>query len=316
VNKVLKYILIGVGSLAALVIILTFIVFMILPSPAQIGKAISADKKSSNVKTDDPKIKANAEVSPPHKNDSSKNDLSPDKGEPAKPKRSVEESFTMLDKMADPQKPMVTFCDSLPNVNPAQLGSEDFDARWTKSIYADDPSQKDPVIESFAPPLKFVLQQPHMQDVLGAVKDAIKEGNTTPDTLAAKVGFYQSLWGAYQEMLANQHHTEELMDRTYHLYMMTKAVAKNRGLLQNEAMLNYCREIEAAINNNTPASIEEERASFNDFMKASGVDPKSIGYNENYKTHLKVTYNKTQLTFSGGWYDDFLRPLGNEAKQK
>jgi hypothetical protein len=89
--------------------------------------------------------------------------------------------------------------------------------------------------------------------------------------------------------------------------MMARAVKKNPSLSSDLQMDDYCQKIETAINGNSPMDSSAEKAEFQNFLDAMRIDPKDIGYDPNYQTHLVIEQSSKGVHFHGGWLDSLFQ---------
>ena len=159
-------------------------------------------------------------------------------------------------------------------------------------------------------PIKLFFQQPKMQLLVRSVNQAAKKDEES--SLIEKAGFYQQIFGAYEEMKNQQSSAEALMDRGYYLVMMVKAIQRNPSLSSDPRLLDYCQSIEKAANEGIPSNSQIEKSEFQNFLDYVQVKPSEIGYDPNYKTHLEFQKSLDGIRINGGWVDSLLKPSDKE----
>lgn len=78
-------------------------------------------------------------------------------------------------------------------------------------------------------------------------------------------------------------------------------------MLRNDSRVHdYCEQIESELNTSQYSDFTKTKEAFSDFLKDAGVDEKSIGFDQKYKTELKYEFSKNNMRFNGGWIDEVL----------
>ena len=135
--------------------------------------------------------------------------------------------------------------------------------------------------------------------------------NENGDSLTRKAEFYSKLYSAAREVKEQKKAIEDLMDRSYHLMMMTKVLKKNPNLSADSKLQDYCRQIEVATNRGEPVQWNEEKAEFQEFLRYARIDAADIGYNPNYKTELRFEQTEKKMVFKGGWMESLFSEDNN-----
>lgn len=309
----LKVLAIVAATLAVVIVIALVVIIHALPSPAEVGRYLKPSTAKAALKQ--PEIaKAQtlpAAVGSPATDPSAAPEIKKDdvtfniKGD-------TEEEKKLLDDMMNPQKPLAEFCNYLRNAPQSNIKGysfSEFGKKFKESVMTEN---KDPVVQAIKPTLRYVMQQPQLQELIRQAQEAADKGES--DGLMQKAGFYKQVYGAYSELTAHKTQVEHVMDRSYHLMMMAKVIAQKPELLSDNHINDYCHAIESAINGDTQTSWDEEKNEFGKFLSDSGVDPKSIGYDPNYRTKLNITYGAAGLKMQGGWIDSILKPSPEEIR--
>lgn len=312
-KKFLKVLGITLGVLVIVVFIALIFLLKSLPSPAEIGRYI----KPSNVKTT---------LKEAHKTEKADTAKTATAAPSASPTPTTDDNKTMtyqlkneedqklLADLMDERKPLSNVCASLDNAGKSRLNGysfKEFGERYKQSVLGDE-RDRDPLIQSIKPTLRYLFSETSLKDLVAEAQEAADRGED--DSLMNKAGFYAKAYAAYREILSNRDQINNIMDRSYHLMILSKVVAKKPELLSDNRVHDYCSEIENALNGSNPISWVDEREEFNKFMDYSGVDPKEVGYDPNYRTQVKVEYSKKGVQVHGGWIDSLLKPSPEEIK--
>ena len=207
------------------------------------------------------------------------------------------EGREMFGYLLDDSQPMTEVCDNL-----GKRVDGDQNARFGASMRPNSPV-KDPVVESFMPVLKSLFREPEVQELFAVIERA---GAQETSSLIGKAEFYYQMVRAASALTAARPRYEKMLDRTYHLYMFSKAAELHPELLSDSAAIDYCYQIEDAVNDQTPWGASEERQAFSDFLASEGITAAEIGYDPKYETHLEVQRRNDSIQLSGGWLNDVM----------
>lgn len=313
-KRIFKIIGIGIFCTLVVVFIAAAVLFVNLPSPHEIGKALTGKGKTSGTA---PSVSAAQTHQSVNEGDgksrsepieaSTANDNQVGDEQKSNLDAKNDQDLALIENLMDPHQEKSQVCNHLDQAlmippglvySEKQLG-EQFRRSLNKSV-----DKKDPAIQALLAPMRFFIQQPKMGDLLATVTQAAR--TSTSDSIMEKAEFYSKVYEAYNEMLASKTAAEELMDREYLLIMLTKAVHLKPDLLEDPKLKSYCDLIERSINSDTELNHTEEKNEFQNFLLQLGVDPKSIGYDPKYKTTLEFKKSAKGLQFHGGWIDSML----------
>jgi hypothetical protein len=219
----------------------------------------------------------------------------------------IEENEHLFNSFLDKSRPLSESCASLRSIKfPQQkkLDAAEFGKRFKKSLEDD---RNDPQFESLKPILKFTLTQPVMLDVIDQVRTA--KPQSMIEEFKTKKDFYYLLARAYEEMKANKVAMQTVLDQSYLTMMLGRAVEAKPSLATDTAVSDVCDEIESGLNQNRTIDYVAEKKAFEKVLSDNSIDPKSIGYDPNYKTDLQIAFNEHGLHFAGGWIDQIFEQL-------
>jgi hypothetical protein len=126
------------------------------------------------------------------------------------------------------------------------------------------------------------------------------------NSMVAKAGFYKKIYDAYTEMQNNSKSLENLMDKTYLMLMLSKAIESHPELRKDAAVANYCNDLESYINQSQDLDFQKSKEQFSEFLASNSIQASDIGYDPNYKSHVDISLTKNGLNFKGGWLDQLL----------
>ncbi len=312
-------------AIVLVIFVLAFVFFLKLPSPSELGKSLvgSAGKSQptstqSSVQSDT-QSDAGSTAAETATADSASALTREEPVSASDANLSVKNGRDLeaLNNLMDPEQPKSQVCGQLGGVelvpDSFKYNTKAFGENF-KSALLQDRSEKDPMIMAMLAPIRHFLQQPKMHELLKTVIEAAHNGQES--SLKEKAGFYASLLGVYQEMKDSQKSAEVLMDRSYHLMMLARAVKKNPSLVSDSQLNEYCHKIEQAANAGALMNWPAEKAEFQSLLESLHVSPQEIGYDPKYQSHLQVEQSEKGVHFRGGWIDDMVPQDINIGKSK
>lgn len=253
-------------------------------------------ENTSKVATEKPKIEAAPEGSQEFKD------------------RQKQLSFT-IDALTKEGQPLSEVCPSLIKADHFSmeiLDPKDFGKRFEQSMNG---KTSDPLMESIKPAFRHIFGQSSMKELFKEIESARSEVEAS--SIISKVGFYKKLYDVYTEMKENQQALEQIMDKSYLLLMFARAVEKKPDLKSDANVVAYCMDLENLLNESQDVDYQKTKEQFTDFLEQNSIDPKDIGFEPKYKTHLQFSYSKSNMQFSGWWFEQILsknKPQHSEPK--
>ncbi|MES3036668.1 MAG: hypothetical protein V4736_02065 [Bdellovibrionota bacterium] len=307
-TKLFLKILAGIAAFFGVVLIVTAVLlFRMLPTPATLGRLIKPNPKPISASS----VSADATVSESSNRFESESNLTVSADitstDPSRPgslnvNSRTAEGRAILKDLTNPNAPLVDFCSSLVNAKRSlERPKEDVLAKRLKRSTLDN--EKDPLSESFKPVVRSLLRQPEMSELLHMVESAAEQND---ESTATKASFYRQAYRALSEIQNNRQGTESILDRTYLMWMLSRAVATNPELQSAPESREYCAHMETLVNGNEPGNFAHEKIEFQKFLESVKIDPKEIGFDPYYRTEIKPRLGKSSLTFKGSWLDEVL----------
>jgi hypothetical protein len=297
-KRFFKYLGWGASALIGVAAIAIILILRALPSPSDIGKHLKHKDAAPNV-TSQP-VAPPSEPTPAPPTESKKPE---DSATATAPTAGAQED-KMMDDLLDEKQPLVSVCDHLKNASASPLDGYDqqtLNEKFEESALSEN---KDPVIQSFKPILRYIVRLPTFRQLIETANEEADKGDSD---FTSKATFYKQLYGVYGEINAKKPQVDALADKTYYLYMMSRALAQRPDLASDPQITTYCHSLESAINTNAAFPPEQEKAEFQKFMDYAHVDGKDIGYDPNYKTDFKIEFDKSSLRLRGGWIESVLK---------
>lgn len=293
-KNLLKIILIS-GTLSALVLITTLIWGLSkLPSAFEIKQNITPPAlKSSAVKTSNASDTATSEVAEPSK---TQNEQAPVKSEKEQIAKNTEQ--VLLQDFLDTRKPLVETCRNLAQASQSHFFRDPQNASAKYFFESLALESKDPLVETAAPVLRFMFRAPGMQSVVDMVMKSEAEKDPS---LLKKAEFYYEIYRAGEYLKNHKSDIDMILQKTYNMHHLAKAVAQKPELAKDSATLSFCEQMEMNVNESGSYDAEEAAAEMLKFLNDAGVDPKSIGYDPKYRSQVKMNLSSTQLNINDAW---------------
>ncbi|MNK07784.1 hypothetical protein D3C87_257030 [compost metagenome] len=224
------------------------------------------------------------------------------------PTQSKEEKVSQLgldvlrDDFANEQVPLLDSCKSLSAASESRLLDDDHSPAkyFFESLAAGrNPDKKDPLVESAAPVLRYVFRAPGMKEAFELITQAQE---TKDQSLLEKAEFYGNLLRAGAYLKEHREDVDVLLQRTYNMHVLAKAVAQKPELARDSATLSFCDQIEKSVNhgseNYDPAAEAQEVSKF---LSEVGVSPGSVGFDPNYRSQVKLNLSSSQVRLNDTW---------------
>lgn len=200
---------------------------------------------------------------------------------------------------ANPQTPMVESCKELAAAGDSKFlrDSENANAKYFFKSLASE--QKDPLVESAAPIFRYVFRAPGMSEAMETLKEAEEKQDMG---LLDKAEFYANILRAGNFLRENKHDVDVILQRSYNMHVLARAVGLRPELARDSATLSFCDQIEKAINNGTENfDATEEAQEVSRFLNENGIDPRSVGFDPRYRSQVKMNLSSTQVSLNDSW---------------
>ncbi|GEM_PF-1964974 len=219
----------------------------------------------------------------------------------------------LLEDFLDSRKPLVQSCKTL-----EQAASSEFlrDPRSASAKYffkslAEE--KHDPLVETAAPILRYIFRAPGMQSVVDTV---LKAEETQDFGLLKKAEFYYEIYRAGDFLKNHKDDMDEILQKSYNMHHLAKAVAQKPELARDAATLSFCEQMEKNVNEKGEYNADEAAGEMMKFLGDAGIDPKSIGYDPNYRSKVKLNLSSTQVTINDTWVVQlFARDIQKASKE-
>ncbi|XGC79439.1 hypothetical protein ACES2L_08875 [Bdellovibrio bacteriovorus] len=281
--KTLLKILLSLGSLVALsLLVLALWGLHQLPSPQIISEALKQDftvlKATESRRHPEPSRKVAQEIVP----------------ESADPKQ------ILLEDLSDTRKPLVQVCRHLELASKSPVAAEGI----SSELFFSGLIQKDPLVETAAPILRYVFRAPGMQSVIDMI---IKSEQAAEPNILKKAEFYFEMYKVGKYLKEHSDEMDLILQKSYNMHYLAKAVALKPELAKDSQTLSYCELLEKDLNGNEIYNADEAAEDMTDFFISHGIQPEKIGYNPHFRSQVKLQLTDKQVTINDAWVADLFK---------
>ncbi|NUN07271.1 MAG: hypothetical protein HUU57_16115 [Bdellovibrio sp.] len=220
----------------------------------------------------------------------------------------------LLEDFTDERKAMSNTCKNLASAKDSQLLKDAKNASAKYFFTTLGSEQQDPLVETAAPIFRYIFRAPGMRSFVDTVLQA-QENNDTG--LVKKTEFYYQLYKTAEYLHARSEEMNTLLQKSYNLHYLAKAVAQKAELAVDPAVVNFCEQIEKGLNEGTGYDADVAEKEMMKFFTDVGVDPASIGYNPQYRSKIKTNFTQSQISLNDTWIIElFARDIEKAHKEK
>jgi hypothetical protein len=303
-KTLLKILFAGVVLLIVLTIIGAGLLLSKLPSAGDIKKMVTSPSASAagNAGKETPTNALATQSADSPQNDESK---------PVQKKLDMQVVF---EDFANERRPMVEVCRHLPERKSAYAENQNENSSadyFFKALSSEE--NRDPLIEAAAPFLRYIFRAPGMGEVIKSIKEA--EDTNDPGILK-KAELYRHLFRAATFLKDHTTDINQLIQKSYNLHMLTKAVALNPQLARDGDTLDFCEQMEKNINENGEYNADDQANEMLNFLSLNHIDPKTIGFDHAYRAKVQTSFTGNSLNLSDPWFESFFKKDIQEKMQK
>jgi hypothetical protein len=209
--------------------------------------------------------------------------------------------YVILNDLANPEAPMVSACRDLARAGESGFFPKKAERTAVKFLDSLVKPQKDPVLESVAPFLRYVFRAPGVREMIQLSQNA--QGD---DSLFQKAEFYKEAYKAANFLRTNTEEMNQVVQKSYNLHMFAKAVALKPQLANDNATVTFCEQMEKSLTDNQNLNVEEQVQEMQKFLQDSGIDAKSIGFDPKYRAHVQSEFSKNSLMVTDSWLKELV----------
>ncbi|WP_413587524.1 hypothetical protein [Bdellovibrio sp. HCB274] len=293
-KKVLKILAISFSSVVIVLGAFGIWALSKLPGPSQLNEAVRA--VDANLEQTAKSHSAKVEPAVPEQSASGDRAKSKDEAMQDSAEQKKVDVRAAVEFLADPNQPMSDACRDLGRAGESGFFPKKTDRSAVKFFEVLVKPQKDPVIESVAPLLRFVFRAPGVSEIL-----KMTENSTGEDSLADKAALYAEILRTANYLRTNGTEMNNVLQKSYNIHMLSKAVALKPELASQSSTVNFCEQIERSLVDRQDLNVEEQVQEMEKFLQDSGIDPKSIGFDPKYRARVQTEFDKNSLTIKDAW---------------
>lgn len=289
-----KWLLIGAGVFAFILIAASLFVVSNLPSRSEIVSAVTREK------SEEPETTAAAVPSASVPAPQAESSAAPAE-EAAKAEKKKKELKQILSLMEEDFRD-IRVCD--------HLGTSRMDPKKPSLEFADifGEERGDSLTEAYRAPLKAIFQEPHVSALFHELQTLDPEldgkSKTEKDGLFEKIGFYSRVAQAGLALREKKEHFENLGDRAVHLSVLAKIALLKPELKDSTALVDYCRTIENPETVTDRAALSDERKKIVDLIAQSGLKPSDLDFDPSDWVRFSVESDRNGMRVSLKGKDD------------
>lgn len=204
----------------------------------------------------------------------------------------------LLEDFTDSRKPLIETCRNLGNASESHLLRDPQNANAKTFFHSLAQGKNDPLVESAAPILRYVFRAPGMS---AAVDMIMKSEEQNDPSLLKKAEFYYEIYRAGGFLKENTRAMDDILQKTYNLHYLARAVAQKPELARDSATLTFCEQMEKTINQGNSYNADEAAKEMQNFFEAAGIDAKQLGYDPNYRSQVKMNISNSQVRLNDAW---------------
>ncbi len=220
----------------------------------------------------------------------------------------------LKDDFMNEKKPLSTVCAYLGNASASHFLRDDGSGsanEFMKNLANEN--NKDPLAEAAAPLFRVLFRMDSVRDLVETVEKAEADND---EGIFKKAEFYTKLGLAGQDIRSSKGKLDQILMKSYNMFMLSRAVGKHPELARDSATLSYCEQIEKNINLNLDFNVEEQATEMQKFLDYAQVDPKEIGYDPNYRSDLQFSLSKKAFVMNLVWIEKlFARDVAKAKKE-
>ncbi|WP_413578655.1 hypothetical protein ACLVWU_08995 [Bdellovibrio sp. HCB290] len=298
-KKLLKILAISASAIILVFGIMGVWLLSMLPGPSKVKEAVQSSVAQIEKKDAESSVKTQTSASENASENAAANTVTSasdaSSGKSHMPMEVIYEDF------ANPSKPLVETCRDLAKAGESGFFPKTQNRTAVKFMDNIASSQKDPVLESVAPVMRYVFRLPGVGDALHLIK-----GANGDDSLIQKAELYRHFYRAASYLQSNAAEMNQVIQKSYNLHMLSKAVALKPQLASDSSVMSFCEQIEGSLLGNQKVNVEEQVQEMRKFLQDAGIDEKSIGFDANYRSKVEVDLGKGHFSVSDPWLKDLV----------
>ncbi|WP_413568030.1 hypothetical protein ACLWBD_09605 [Bdellovibrio sp. HCB117] len=204
----------------------------------------------------------------------------------------------LLEDFTDSRKPLIETCHNLEKASDSHLLRDPTNANAKTFFHSLAQGEKDPLVESAAPILRYVFRAPGMS---AAVDMIMKSEEQNDPSLLKKAEFYYEIYRAGGFLKENTRAMDDILQKSYNLHYLARAVAQKPELARDSATRTFCEQMEKTINQGDSYNADEAAKEMQNFFESAGIDAKKLGYDPLYRSKVNMNVSNSQVRLNDAW---------------
>lgn len=198
----------------------------------------------------------------------------------------------------DPRRPLVDTCRIMERAPSSEFlkDARHASARYFFSHLAEE--NRDPLSETAAPVFREIFRTPGMRQVLETILQS--EEHRDP-SLLKKAEFYYQIYKAGSELKENVEDINRVLQQSYNLHVLMKAVAKKPELAKDPRVISFCEDLQKDLNTSALIDADAAAQEMVGLLETHGVKPAELNYDPQYRSHIDLSLANTQIQLNDSW---------------
>lgn len=159
---------------------------------------------------------------------------------------------------------------------------------------------KDPLIEAAAPAFRYILRRPGVRNLIDMVEKAQAENE---NDFMQKASFYTQMAIAANDVRSSKPELDQVLMKSYNMYVLSKAVAKSPALARDPATLRFCEQIEKNLNDDLEYNADQQAEELQKFLASAEIAPADVGYDPKYRSDVTFSFKNNSILLDNIWIE-------------
>ena len=195
------------------------------------------------------------------------------------------------------QKPLVDACRYIEQAPSSRVFINNPDASAQEFQEALVSGKKDPVAESIAPVLRYLFRAPRVPLIIRQIDNA----DTIDMSLVSKTELYAHIYQALSFLADHEQEINLLIQKSYYLNTLMRAVALNPPLAQDATVLTMCHHLEQSILGKEGFNSDKEVDDLSHLLQQNNITPQSIGFDSTYRSQIVTDFSGASFSLNEPW---------------
>lgn len=297
-KNILKILGITAGCLVVIISVLVFWGLSKLPSAFDIKKGMTppALKETAQSETQSPP----GATAPIEENLPAK-EAAAEENSPATTQNEelkAEAYKVIIEDFSDHRRPLMDACRGMDKAADSGFLKDKKNASGKYFIQSLAQEERDPLSETAAPIMRTIFRAPGMDQVFDMI---VKSDENKDPGLLKKAEFYYQIYRAGSYLKEHTDDMNRVLQQSYNLHNLMKAVAKKPELAKAPAVMTFCEDMQKSLNNGENFNADAASQEMVSFLEQNGIQPSDINFDPQYRSKIVLNVSNTQLGVNDAW---------------